>query len=51
MRLLPRFRGKGMARWPHPGGGTPWFRDMTLSPARFAVLGPEFDETSFDLRF
>ena len=31
-------------------GGTPQFRDMTLSLVGFAVLGPGFDETSFDLR-
>ena len=49
MGLWPHFRGQGVARWPHPGGGTPWFHDMTLSLAGFAVLGPGFDETSFDL--
>ena len=39
-----------MARLPHPGGDAPWFRDIILSLAGFVVLGPEFDETSFDLQ-
>ena len=40
-RLRPCFHGLAVARWPQPRGGAAWFRDLSLSPFRFAVWGPE----------
>ena len=51
MRLWPRFRGHGVARWPHLVGDIPSFADSLLSPASFPISTLEFDETTFDLLF
>ena len=48
MWLRPRFRGSGVARWPHPNGGTPRFVDSPISSTGFLVSAPGFDETAFD---
>jgi len=50
MQLWTHFCGLSVDRWPHPGDGTPWFRDIILSLAEFSILALGFDETSFDLR-
>jgi len=47
-RLGPRFRGPGMASWPHPIGGSFWFGDSPVSSSAFLVSVPRFDETVFD---
>ena len=44
-----RFRGHGMAKWPHLVGGNSSFGDTPLSLAGFSVSAPGFDETAFDL--
>ena len=36
-QLWPRFRGLGVAKWPHSGGTRLWFLDFLLSSARFSV--------------
>ena len=48
MWLGPPFRGPGVAKWPHPSGGTPLFGDSPISSAGFLVSAPGFDETAFD---
>ena len=48
MRLGPRFRGPGVASWPHPIGGSSWFGDSPVSSFGFLVSAPGFDETAFD---
>ena len=46
-----RFRGHGVARWPHEVGGNSPFDDTPLSLAGFPVSAPGFDETAFDFGF
>ena len=47
-RLGSRFRGPGVARWPHPVGWLSCFGDSPVSSSDFLVSGPGFDETAFD---
>ena len=48
MRLGPRFRGPGVAKWPHPVGGQLCFGNLPVSSADFLVSAPKVDETAFD---
>ena len=48
-RGWPRFRGHGVARWPHQVGAASSFGDFSLSSSGFPVSVSEFDKTAFDL--
>ena len=44
-------RGQGVARWPHPVGGSPRFLPLTLSGVGFALWLRDFEEMVVDLCF